>query len=270
MRRPCITSAAGLARAVQGPEVREVDVPVPGLHPDLEGLTIAQISDLHVGTTIREPYVSGVVDQILALQPDLIAVTGDMVDGSVERLREHVAPLGRLKAPLGVHFVTGNHEYYSGAEPWLEHFARLGMRVLSNENRILENGDARLLIAGVPDPVASRWNVGISSSPMKAIEGAEPAHFKLLLAHRPGACFEAAQAGFDLQLSGHTHAGQFYPWAFYVPFAHPYVRGLNRHEDRLWVYVNAATGYWGPPNRFGIPPEITLIRLVRANQPKTG
>lgn len=255
-------TGVGLGQAVRGPALREVDVPVDGLAPGLEGLRIAQISDLHVGPTIHRGYVESVVAQVLAAQPDLIALTGDMADGKPEQLAAHFEPLKKLRAPLGVFYVTGNHEYYWGGEDWIQALRGIGATPLLNEHRVVERRGARLVVGGVTDPAGEKFVDSHRSSPSRALSGAPAADFRLLLAHRPDACDEALAAGFDLQLSGHTHAGQFYPWGFFVARAYRYYKGLNRHA-RLWVYVNAGTGYWGPPNRFGIPSEVTLLRLSR-------
>lgn len=259
---PAVTTAVGLWQGVSGPRVKEVEVPVPHLPPDLDGLKIAQISDLHVAPTILRPYVEKVVELVQAQSPDLIALTGDLVDGTVGRIRTHTDPLADLRAPLGVYYVTGNHEYYAGEREWTAYFVSQGMIHLSNSHRLLKRGSATLMVAGVPDKTAPRYGDPAPDA-VAAARGGESADYRILFAHRPDACYGAAEAGFDLQMSGHTHAGQFHPWSFYVPLAHPYTRGLNRHGQKLWVYVNAGTGYWGPPTRFGIPSEVTLLRLKR-------
>ena len=200
----------------------------------------------------------------IALEADLIAVTGDLVDGSVAHLAAHVAPLGRLMAPHGVYFVTGNHEYYSGERAWTQELRRLGLNVLINEHVLLDHRGAQLLVAGVTDYSAHRFDERQRSDPAVAIAGA-PAGVgaKILLAHQPRSAPAAAAAGFDLQLSGHTHGGQFWPWNHFVRFQQPFTAGLHR-LGRLWVYTSRGTGYWGPPKRFGAPAEITRIRLVPA------
>jgi hypothetical protein len=227
---------------------------VPGLHPDLEGYRIVQISDLHVGRTIRHRYVEHTVERALALAPDLVALTGDMVDGPVERLAPHVAPLARLPNAF---FILGNHDCYSGAEPWIAHFGGMGMQVLLNSTVRLKKGKADVLIGGMVDPAYRRLRPEIPS-----VEG--KADFRLLLAHNPRLAPLGAHAGFDLQLSGHTHAGQFFPWTLAVRLVHaPHVAGLSR-EGRMQVYVSAGTGTWGPPVRFGTSPEVTLLTLRKA------
>jgi hypothetical protein len=261
----CATAALGFKTVREGPRVREVSVPVAGLPAALAGLRIAQISDLHVGATIRREYVQGVVDRVLGLAPDLVAITGDLADGTPEKLARHVEPLGRLKAPLGVYFVTGNHEYYAGVEAWLKKIAELGATPLVNENRVVERGGSRVLVGGVTDSSGGHFIPAHRSDPAKAARHDAAVDFKLLLAHRPDACFGAEKEGFQLQLSGHTHGGQFFPWMLLIPLFHRYHRGLNRH-GRLWVYVNAGTGYWGPPHRFAVPSEITLLRLERTGR----
>src|SRR6266850_1524228 len=229
----------GALAALRGPYVRRVDIPVEGLAPDLDGFRIVQISDLHASPTMRLAYVQRVVDMTKALAPDLIALTGDIVDGPVPRLARHVAPLEALASGDRAFFVLGNHDYYSGAAPWTAHFEAMGFRVLRNAHVTIARGAARLLIGGVID-FAARM-----SDP-----DARPA-FRLLLAHNPKIAPLAEQAGFDLQLSGHTHAGQFFPWTFVIHWVHgPHAAGLSR-RGRLWVYVSAGTGTWGPPVRLG-------------------
>ena len=259
------SSALGFLEASSNPKIKEIEVPIENLPHELEGLKIAQISDLHIGPTIRKDFVSRVVQQVLAVEPDLIAVTGDLVDGVPHRLEEHFEPLSRLKAPLGTYYVTGNHEYYWGAEEWITASRRIGFTPLINENRILEIRGSRLLLAGVTDTGAHDFVASHRSDPRKAVESSLSCSLKILLAHRPDSCMEAEPAGFHLQLSGHTHAGQFFPWNFLVRLAHKYYRGLNRH-GKMWVYVNAGTGYWGPAHRFLVPSEITLIRLKSKKQ----
>lgn len=256
-----VLGAWGVKEAVADPEVVEVDVPIEGLPAALEGYRIVQLSDVHVGPTIRRPHIERIVAIANGLDADLCAITGDMVDGSVEELRDHVAPLGEIQTKDGTFFCTGNHEYYSGVDEWRDEVRRLGMVALQNEHRVVERGGAKLLVAGVEDYRAPR-NGGVTD-PHGAKAGA-PAHdLSILLAHQPRSVYEAAEAGFDLQISGHTHGGQFFPITLFVGLAQPYTRGLAKH-GAMWIYVNRGTGYWGPPLRNGMPSEITLLRLVRA------
>jgi uncharacterized protein len=253
----------GAVAAYRGPKIVHVDVPFEGLHPDLEGFRIAQISDLHVGRTIGERYVRRVVELTQALSPELIVLTGDMVDGPVARLAPDIAPLRELAQDGRAFFVLGNHDCYSGARDWIAHFQSIGMRVLLNTHAVVSKGAARMLVGGVLDPAAAMSDPGAGPRPDLAAKGADAAAFRLLLAHNPKIAPLGERAGFDLQLSGHTHAGQFFPWTLAVRLVHaPHVAGLSR-EGRMWVYVSAGTGTWGPPVRLGTSPELTLLRLVR-------
>jgi predicted MPP superfamily phosphohydrolase len=254
----------GFINARRVARVVRVEVPIDGLPEDLHGYSIAQISDIHVGPTIRRPYLNAIVTKVNALKPDAIAITGDLVDGTVQRLALHTEPLARLSAPDGAFFVTGNHEYYSGVEQWVTEVRRLGLRVLMNEHVIRRRGSATVMIAGVTDYTAQHFDPTHKSDPHQAAAGApDDVAVRILLAHQPRSAPAAAEAGFDLQLSGHTHGGQFFPWNLFVPLQQPFVAGLNRVRS-LWVYTSRGTGYWGPPKRFGAPSEITLVRLVPA------
>jgi uncharacterized protein len=250
-----IALVIGAAVALRGPRIVTLDLAVENLHPDLDGYRIAQISDLHVGRTIRRTYVARVAELCQSLKPDLVALTGDMVDGGVKQLAPHVAPLAGLPNAF---FILGNHDCYSGAGAWIEHFKSLGMRVLLNSSDVVKKGNAQLVVGGVVDPA-------YRSARPEIAPVAGQGDFRLFLAHNPKLAPLGERAGFDLQLSGHTHAGQFFPWTLAVRLVHaPHVAGLSR-EGRMQVYVSAGTGTWGPPVRFGTSPELTLIRLVRAN-----
>jgi predicted MPP superfamily phosphohydrolase len=253
----------GYLNARRTPGVVTVEMPVRGLPAALLGFTIVQISDLHVGPTIRQHHVERIVETVNRLEPDLVAITGDLVDGTVAELASQVAPLARLVSRHGSYFVTGNHEYYSGVGPWLAEIRRLGIKVLHNEHVVIERDGAKLVLAGVTDYSAAYFDSAHRSDPQAALAGAPPeAAMKILLAHQPRSAAAAAQAGFDLQLSGHTHGGQFLPWNFLVKLQQPFTAGLYR-LGRLRVYVSRGTGYWGPPQRLGVPSEITKVRLTR-------
>jgi predicted MPP superfamily phosphohydrolase len=250
----------GIAEARQIPDIKEVDIPLPGLPADLDGFRIVQITDIHVSPTIKRPFVAGVVRRVNTLDADVVAITGDLVDGSVQRLSGDVEPLADVRARFGRYFVTGNHEYYSGVDRWTEKVKSLGFDVLINEHRLLTLAEGRILLAGVTDYREGARKPGHRSDPAGALAGAPAADVKILLAHQPKSVFAASKAGFDLQISGHTHGGQFFPWNMLVPLAQPFVAGLHRQGDTQ-IYVSRGTGYWGPPLRLGSPSEITLIRL---------
>jgi hypothetical protein len=260
---PLIT-AAGFFMARREAPVVKVDIPVRDLPAGLEGFTIAQISDIHVGPTIKRPFVEKIVDRVNRLGADMVAITGDIVDGTVRELSHHTEPLARLDSRHGTYAVTGNHEYYSGAPEWILELRRLGANVLLNEHVVIDHDGAALTLAGVTDYSAHHFDAAQRSDPALALRGAPANGTKVLLAHQPRSANAAASAGFDLQLSGHTHGGQFWPWNLFVRLQQPFTAGLNR-LGQMWVYINRGTGYWGPPMRFGIPSEITHIRLVRAN-----
>ncbi|RKP44633.1 metallophosphoesterase [Trinickia fusca] len=259
-----LSTVIGFLNARRRAKVVPIEVPIDNLPTELEGLTIVQVSDIHVGPTIKQRYVNAIVDEVNRLQPDVIAITGDVVDGSVAQLAAHTAPLGRLSARYGTYLVTGNHEYYSGATAWITEFERLGLRVLLNEHVVLEHNGARFVIAGVTDYSAEHFDAEHRSDPSAALDGApKSVDLKVLLAHQPRTVEAAAKAGYTLQLSGHTHGGQFVPWNFFVRLQQPFTAGLSRVGD-LWIYTSRGTGYWGPPKRLGAPSEITRLRLVRA------
>ena len=246
--------------------VKPITVTLNRLPKSLDGLRIVQITDLHIGPMIDGDWLRHVVAQVNALKPDLIAVTGDLVDGSVETLRNHVAPIAGLVAPLGVYFITGNHEYYSGVDEWCAHLASLGLRVLRNERVSITAGSEghRFDLAGVDD-WGSRQFPGAGPDLPKALEGRDPNQALILLAHQPAAIDEASTHGVDLQLSGHTHGGQIWPFTYLVHLQQPYVEGLHRHCDTATqIYVSSGTGFWGPPMRFGTVAEITNITLRSA------
>jgi len=259
---PVIT-AIGFLMARRVARVVNVRVPVAKLHASLEGFTIAQISDVHVGPTIKREFVQRIVDRVNGLEADMVAITGDLVDGSVRQLSAHTAPLADLKSRHGTYVVTGNHEYYSGAQAWIGELERLGARVLMNEHVVLDHDGGSVAVAGVTDFSAHHFDPSHRSDPRLAMEGAPDDAVKVLLAHQPRTAPSAEAAGYDLQISGHTHGGQFWPWNLFVRFSQPFTAGLHR-LGRMWIYISRGTGYWGPPMRFGIPSEITRIRLVRA------
>lgn len=253
--------AVGVRNAL-GP-VRIVDVPVTlrGLGRDLDGFTIVQLTDLHAGLTIGRGFVADVVERVMALAPDLIAVTGDVVDGSVAELRDRVAPLADLRAAHGVYLVTGNHEYYSGVGPWLRELERLGMHPLRNQRVRITRGAASFDLAGVDDHTAAGFGGGHGADYAAALDGRDRSLPTVLLAHQPRQVRAAAEHGVELQLSGHTHGGQLWPWHYIVRAQQGgLVAGRYRHGDTE-LYVCRGCGYWGPPVRLGAPPELGRIIL---------
>lgn len=251
----------GFFEARRRPSVKRVTVPIRNLPPEFDGYTIVQITDIHVGPTVKRDWVEMIVETVNGIAPDAIAFTGDLVDGTVQHLGEDTEPMGDLRAPDGVYFVTGNHEYYSGVGPWLMEMRRLGLDVLLNEHRVLERGSGQLVLAGVTDWYGGGYHPSHRSDPRQAISGAPKGVPRILLAHQPRSIYEAVEAGYDLQISGHTHGGQFFPGNFIARIAQPYIEGLHRHGD-AWIYVSRGTGYWGPPVRIGQPSEVTQIVLT--------
>jgi predicted MPP superfamily phosphohydrolase len=258
-------SAAGLGlvalrRGLGKVALREVSIGVAKLPRALDGTTIVQLTDIHVGPTLGREFIEELVERTNALEPDVVAITGDLVDGSVEQLREHVAPIARLRAKHGVYFVTGNHEYYSGVDEWLDELRRIGVRVLRNERVALADG---LDLAGIDDHSAGQMRRDHGPDLARALEGRDPSRAVVLLAHQPRAVLEASALGVDVQLSGHTHGGQIWPWNYLVRLQQPYVAGLVQHGP-THLYVSSGTGYWGPPMRLGTTPEITKVVLRAA------
>lgn len=257
-----VTVILGLIEVFRGPIIREIEIKIAGLKEDLHGFKIAQISDLHVGPTIRKSYVAKVVKKTNSTNPDLIVATGDMADAKGDAIVDHISPFRDLKPKHGIFYVTGNHEYYQGVDGIIREFSKVGFTPLINENRVITVSSTKVMIAGITDPMGRvHRDSHHPSVEAAAITTAQP-DLKILLAHRPDAYHEASKHGFDIQFSGHTHAGQYFPFNFLIGFFHRYSRGLYKHEN-TWVHVNPATGYWGPANRLGVPAEITLITLRR-------
>ncbi len=255
-------SAVGVVSALSPVAVKRVRVAIDRLSKSASGMRIVQISDVHVGPTIGKDFIEDIVGRINALNPDVVAITGDLVDGSVEELAMHVAPLAKLQAKHGVYFVTGNHEYYSGVDEWIAHLEKLGIKVLRNE-RVRIGGEHGFDLAGIHDHSSSGYGRGHGSDLKKALDGRDEERACVLLAHQPRGIELADELGVDLQLSGHTHGGQMFPWNFAVRLQQPFVAGLHRLR-RAQIYVSKGTGYWGPPMRVGAPAEITEIELVSA------
>lgn len=246
----------------RSPRVKRVKVSVPGLPEGLVGFKIAQITDVHIGETLRKKFLERVVAQVNSIEADFIAVTGDLIDGTVAKLRDEMEPLTQLKATHGAYYVTGNHEYYHGGPAWSAHAARLGLNVLHNAHKTVEHGGARLAIGGVPDLEGGRFHDSHRPDVGKAFEGAPVDAVRILLAHQPRVARLAQGHNVSLQLSGHTHGGQMFPFMFFVKLQQPVIAGLKEIWGTL-VYTSNGTGYWGPPFRLGPQGEVTELTLQR-------
>jgi len=262
-----VASAAAMHAALGPVGVRRVEIRLPRIDPTHDGLTVVQLTDLHIGPTISRADLAGLVETTNRLTPDIIAITGDLVDGRVAELRESVSPLADLRAKHGVYFVTGNHEYFSGATEWVAEIARLGIRVLRNERVTIGDGAASFYLAGVDDRSAARYPDGHGEDLAKALSTRDRDRAVVLLAHQPRTVLDSSAFGVDLQLSGHTHGGQIWPFGALVRLQQHFLAGLGRHRDTL-IYVSRGTGYWGPPMRLMAPAEITQIVLRAARGAK--
>ncbi|MFE6828221.1 metallophosphoesterase [Streptomyces sp. NPDC057690] len=249
------TVGYGTYGVLRGPRVRRVTVPLAKLPRGAHGYRIAVVSDIHLGPVLGRGFAQKVVDTINATQPDLIAVVGDLVDGSVKDLGPAAAPLARLKARHGSFFVTGNHEYFSGAEQWVEEVRRLGIDPLENARTELPWFD----LAGVNDIAGESEGRGPDFA--AALGDRDTTRACVLLAHQPVQIHDAVRHGVDLQLSGHTHGGQLWPGNFLAAAANPTVAGLERYGDTQ-LYVSRGAGAWGPPTRVGAPSDITVVELA--------
>ncbi|HAZ13010.1 MAG: hypothetical protein A2X86_09480 [Bdellovibrionales bacterium GWA2_49_15] len=255
-----VSTVAGGIVNMRRPEIFDVQIPLKVMPDELKDFKIVQISDVHIGPLLGREFLQGVVTRINELRPSLVAITGDLVDGKVAQLGGTIEILSQLQSVYGTYFVAGNHEYYSGHDEWMTFLKKLNIKVLENENDFLQVGNATVLIGGVPDQRTSP----IKADPERAmLHPRGKADLSILLAHQPLKCDEAQKAGFHLQLSGHTHAGQFHPWTWVVKLIYPYVKGLNNHQG-MWVYVNQGTGFWGPPVRLGTQSEITQFRFEKS------
>lgn len=249
------TVGYGTYGVLRGPAVKRVTVPLAKLPRAAHGFRIAVVSDIHLGPVLGRGFAQRVVDTINSTQPDLIAVVGDLVDGSVKDLGPAAAPLSGLKARHGSYFVTGNHEYFSGADAWLEEVRRLGLRPLENARTELPAFD----LAGVNDLAGESEGEGPDFT--KALGGRDTSRAVVLLAHQPVQIHEAVKHQVDLQLSGHTHGGQLWPGNFVAAAANPTLAGLDRYGDTQ-LYVSRGAGAWGPPTRVGAPSDITIVELA--------
>ncbi|MFB7424897.1 metallophosphoesterase [Streptomyces hydrogenans] len=250
------TVANGAYGVLRGPKVKRVTVPLAKLPRAAHGYRIAVVSDIHLGPILGRAHSQRIVDAINATQPDLIAVVGDLVDGTVENLGPAAEPLARLRARHGSFFVTGNHEYFSGADAWVDHVRELGMRPLRNERLEIPAG---FDLAGVDDVAGESEGQGPDFA--RALGDRDRSRAAVLLAHQPVVIDDAVAHGVDLQLSGHTHGGQLWPGNLLAELANPTVAGLERYGDTQ-LYVSRGAGAWGPPVRVGAPSDITVVQLA--------
>lgn len=252
----------GYTEAMRVPRIRRVDVTLPRLGPGLDGTRVVVLTDTHYGPIDRARWSARVVDAVNALDPDIVCHAGDIADGTIARRREQVAPLGRVRAGLARVYVTGNHEYLGEAQGWLDHMAGLGWESLHNRHVTVERGGDRLVLAGVDDrTAASSGLAGHRADHSAALAGVGAELPVLLVAHQPKQVAQAVTAGVDLQISGHTHGGQIWPFHYLVRLDQPVVQGLSRHGERTQLYTSRGSGYWGPPFRIFAPSEISLLTL---------
>lgn len=261
-----VEAGIALATVRAGPVVRRVEVWLERLPKAFDGFTIGQINDVHLGATLGPEFMEGVVSALESFKPDLVAIVGDLVDGSVAELSPAAAPLARLKPAHGTFFVTGNHEYYSGVSDWLAHLPTLGIRPLRNEHLAIEKDGASFVLAGTDDLQGSRFGEGHGHDLERALAGRDGSKAVVLLSHQPKSFPEAAAQGVDLQLSGHTHGGQFFPWGVFVKLQQGFLAGLDR-IGAAQLYTSPGTGYWGPPMRLGTRSEVTQLVLRSGAKP---
>ncbi|MEU4803174.1 metallophosphoesterase [Actinosynnema sp. NPDC023587] len=248
----------GTTQALGDPLVKRVPVTLAKLDPRLSGYRIAVVSDIHLGPLLGRAHTERIVRMINEQQVDLVAIVGDLVDGTVAELGEAAAPLRDLVSTHGSFFVTGNHEYYSGVEPWLGELDRLGVHPLRNERLSVERAGAAFDLAGVNDVTGRNFDDGPDFA--RALDGRDRSNPVVLLAHQPVQAHEAAKHGVDLQLSGHTHGGQMFPFHLAIGLQQPVRSGLAT-VDGTQVYTSNGVGFWGPPVRVGAPPDITVVEL---------
>ncbi|WP_435794659.1 metallophosphoesterase [Micromonospora sediminicola] len=250
----------GVRTAMGPPRLDRVRIPLAKLPRSMDGLRIATVSDIHLGPLRGRAHTERIVAMINRLDADLVAVVGDLVDGTVAELGSAAEPLRDLRSRYGSFFVTGNHEYYSGVEEWVREVDRLGLRVLQNERQEIQARGGVLDLAGVNDVTAAGTGLAAPADYAAALGDRDPSRPVVLLAHQPVAAHEAAKFGVDLQLSGHTHGGQMVPFNLAVKLQQPVVSGLGE-VDGTKVYVTNGAGFWGPPVRVGAPPQVTLVEL---------
>ncbi len=252
-----LVTGVGLASSFD-PKVKPVVIELKSHHAGIKGLKVVQLSDIHIGPSLKSAFSQLLVDRVNALKPDVIVITGDMVDGRVSEIGEDLKPFKDFQSTHGTFFVTGNHEFYWYSREWTDYAKELGMKVLNNENVQLTHNGTPFYLAGVSDLASRKHDPENACDMIKAKNAIPDEAFKILLSHQPKTCFEACKLNYDVQLSGHTHGGQGFPWNIIVHLVQPYVKGLHDVEG-MKLYVSSGTGFWGPPNRFMVDSEITEI-----------
>ena len=253
----------GHYEAMRTPRVRHTTVRIDRLGAQFDGLRLVLVTDTHFGPLDRTGWSHRLTDAVNALEPDVLAHVGDIADGSVDRRRQQAAPLESMVASAARVYVTGNHEYFGEAQEWLDHMENLGWNSLHNRHVVLHRGEERLIIAGVDDATAKGSGApGHGADLVRALAGTDPSIPVLLLAHQPKQIDDAVRAGVDLQVSGHTHGGQIWPFSALVRLDQPVVHGLTRHGARTQLYTSRGSGFWGPPFRVFAPSEISVLTLV--------
>ena len=255
----------GVRAAMRLPRTRAVDVLLPRLGRGLDGLRVVVLADTHYGPINRRRWSERVAARVNELAPDVVCHVGDLADGTVDQRRAQVAPLGGVRAAEAKLYITGNHEYFSQAQDWLDHMAELGWEPMHNRHLVLSRGGDSVVFAGVDDPTGASSGLGGHGADLAAaLAGADPDLPVVLLAHQPKQVGAAVTAGVDLQLSGHTHGGQIWPFHLLVRLEQRAVQGLSRHGDRTQLYTSRGAGFWGPPLRVFAPSEISLLTLRAA------
>lgn len=257
--------AWGYSEAMRVPRTRHVDVAIPRLGSGLDGLRVVVITDTHYGPIDRSRWSAAVTDRVNEQDADIVCHVGDIADGTPTAREAQAAPLAAMRGRLARVYVTGNHEYYGEAQSWLDYMDGIGWDVLHNRHIVVERGGDQLVVAGVDDATAQGSGLeGHGADLEAALAAADPDLPVLLLAHQPKQIVQAVDAGVDLQISGHTHGGQIWPFTFLVRLDQPVVHGLSRHGERTQLYTSRGTGFWGPPFRIFAPSEITVLTLRRA------
>jgi hypothetical protein len=252
----------GLVAALRLPRTKAVDIVLPRLGHGLDGLRVVVLADTHFGPINRQRWSARLAAVVNELNPDVVCHAGDLADGTVDQRRDQVAPLGTVRATMAKLYITGNHEYFSEGQKWLDHMSSLGWEPMHNRHLLIERDGAQLILAGIDDPTGTSSGLpGHGPNLAAALAGTDQDTPVLLLAHQPKQVTQATEAGVDLQLSGHTHGGQIWPFHLVVRLDQKFLHGLSRHGDRTQLYTSRGAGFWGPPLRVFAPSEISLLTL---------